>query len=66
MATHPSILAWRTPKTVYPWGHKESDTTEQLSLSLLGAGTLFFCPQHKLNDSRKAWHIVGAQEICVK
>ena len=28
-ATHPSILAWRIPWTVYsPWGHKESDTTE--------------------------------------
>ena len=27
-ATHSSILAWRSP-----WGHKESDTTEQHSLS---------------------------------
>ena len=26
-ATHCSILAW-----IIPWGHKESDTTEQLSL----------------------------------
>ena len=34
MATHSSILAWRIPWTVYPWGHKESDTTEQISLSL--------------------------------
>jgi len=25
--THSSILAWRSP-----WGHKESDKTEQLSL----------------------------------
>ena len=34
-ATHSSILAWRIPWTVYsPWGHKESDTTESLSLSL--------------------------------
>ena len=33
-ATHSSILAWKIPWTVYsPWGHKESDTTEQLSLS---------------------------------
>ena len=31
-ATHSSILAWRTPWTV--WGRKESDTTERLSLSL--------------------------------
>ena len=26
-ATHSSILAWRIPWTVCPWGHKESDTT---------------------------------------
>ena len=32
MATHSSILAWRIPWTVYPWGHKESNTTEQISL----------------------------------
>ena len=31
-ATHSSILAWRIPWTVYPWGHKESDMTEWLSL----------------------------------
>ena len=27
-ATYSSILAWRTPWTI-PWGHKESDPTEQ-------------------------------------
>ena len=33
-ATHSSILTWRIPGTAYsPWGCKESDTTEQLSLS---------------------------------
>ena len=32
-ATHSSILAWRIPWTS-PWGCKESDTTERLSLSL--------------------------------
>ena len=36
MATHFSILAWRIPWTETlvgygPWGHKEVDTTEQLS-----------------------------------
>ena len=36
MATHSSILVWRIPmeRTLVgysPWGHKESDTTEQLS-----------------------------------
>ena len=30
--THSSIMAWRIPWTIYsPWGHKESDMTEQLS-----------------------------------
>ena len=38
MATHPSILAWEIPWTVEPGGlrpcdHKESDTTERLTLS---------------------------------
>ena len=32
-ATHSSILAWRTLYS--PWGHKESDTTEPLSLHLI-------------------------------
>ena len=37
MATHSSILAWSIPWTeelagCNPWGHKESDTTEQLTL----------------------------------
>ena len=32
---HSSILAWRIPWTIYsPWGHKEPDRTERLSLSL--------------------------------
>ena len=30
-ATHSSILAWRIPWTVYPWGCRESDTTEACS-----------------------------------
>ena len=30
-ATHSSILAWRSPRS--PWGRKESDMTERLSLS---------------------------------
>jgi len=40
MATHSSILAWRIPWTekpagYSPWGCKELDMTEQLTLSLL-------------------------------
>ena len=34
-ATHSSILTWKIPWTVYPWGHKEWDTTEGLSLPLV-------------------------------
>ena len=40
IATHSSLLAWKIPWTeelcrLYsPWGCKESDTTEQLTLSL--------------------------------
>ena len=39
MATHSSILAWRipgqrSPVGCSPWGHKELDTTEWLTLSL--------------------------------
>ena len=41
MAMHSSILAWRIPWTkepggLHPWGRKESDKIEQLTLSLLG------------------------------
>ena len=32
MAIHSSILAWRIPWTDSPWGRKESDKTEWLSL----------------------------------
>ena len=40
MAAHSSILAWRIPWTeeaggYRPWGCKESDTTERLTLSFL-------------------------------
>ena len=39
MVTHSSILAWIIPRTELPggyspWNHKESDITEQLTLSL--------------------------------
>ena len=51
-ATHSSILAWKIPWTeepgrLSPWGRKESDMTEQLSLSLseLSEGTDSFGPE---------------------
>ena len=39
MTTHSSVLAWRIPCTeelvgYNPWGHKKSDTTEQLTHTL--------------------------------
>ena len=38
MATHCSVLGWRIPWTeepgYSPWGRKESDTTERLTLEL--------------------------------
>ena len=37
MVTHPSALAWKIPWTGAwraPWGHKELDTTKQLTLHL--------------------------------
>ena len=36
MATYSSILAWRQKSLVgySPWGHEESDTTEQLTHTL--------------------------------
>ena len=37
MATHSSILAWRFHGLYSPWGRKESDMTEQLSLSFFMA-----------------------------
>ena len=38
-ATHSSILAWRIPQTIYsPWGCKESDTAEWLSLHFTSNG----------------------------
>ena len=40
MATHSSILAWKIPWAeelmgYSPWGHKESDMTERLTLSFI-------------------------------
>ena len=42
-ATHSSILGWRILWTIYsPWGHKESHTTERLSLSLFIRSMIHF------------------------
>ena len=34
MATHSSVPVWRIPWAEEPWGRKESDMTERLTLSL--------------------------------
>ena len=33
LATHSSVLVWRIPWTAYPWGCKESNMTERLSVT---------------------------------
>ena len=45
MATHSSILAWKIPWREEPgrlqlWGHKQLDTTERLTHSVLFLGDL--------------------------
>ena len=43
-ATHSSILAWRIPWTIQFMGHKESDRTDQLSLSLFWCNKVYPLP----------------------
>ena len=33
-ATHSSILAWRIPWTIGPWGRRELDTTERATFTV--------------------------------
>ena len=59
MAAHSSALAWEIPWTeelggCSPWGHEESDTTEQLHFSLSCTGEGNGNPLHIL-----AWRIPG-------
>ena len=54
-ATHSSILAWRIPWTYSPWGHKESDMSERLSLSpefysYLSMKNLSLSPGHTISN----------------
>ena len=43
-ATHSSILAWRIRGLYRPWGHKELDMTEQLSVSLPTSNLVIISP----------------------
>ena len=66
MATRSSILAWRIPWTEEPgrlhspWGYKETDTTEHLTLSLFRAqicpvkagGIIKLLPPHEDGSSK--------------
>ena len=52
MATHSSILTWRISWTEEPWGHKELDTTEQLTLSLFTKGAYNFNVLQKSLNSK--------------
>ena len=59
-ATHSSILAWRIPWTISPWGCKESDTTEWVSLHFtslhLMRQVLFFL-ENKSNWLKVTWSV---------
>ena len=60
MVTHSNILAWRIPWTekslvgYNPWGHKESDTTERLSLIHSIKGKIFHTQIRRHNTVRMA------------
>ena len=60
MATHSSILAWRIPWTEEPggpWGHKESDTTEQL-------GDISVCVSALLSQCDHPCLLPLCQQVC--
>ena len=56
MAPHSSTLAWKTPWMGYsPWGHEESDMTEQLHFHALEK-------EMATHSSVLAWRIPGMEE----
>ena len=57
-ATHSRILAWRIPWTS-PWGHNDSDMTEQLSRSLLQVVLVVKSPPANTGDERDQDSIPG-------
>ena len=63
MATHSSILTWRIPWTEEPWGRKESDTTEQLTLSLFIKGAYNFNVLQKSLNSKAIFFF--DTDVCV-
>ena len=65
-ATQSSILAWRIPWTIYsPWGGKESDMAERLSLSLWASQVALMVknPPASAGDIRDAGSIPGSGRL---
>ena len=59
-STHSSILAWRIPWTIHsPWGPKESDMAERLSLShflsLYGLSMIHSCSNYDFTQNWRQW-----------
>ena len=77
VAAHSSIFAWRIPWTeglsgYSPWGHKESDTTEWLSILYsyswtiypswpLGAWVVLLFERGYQSKSVQVWHLPNSQ-----
>ena len=63
MSTHSSTLAWRIPWT-FPWGHKESDTTEQL-YSLIVSLTIISSINYIFKNKTKQDSFLFACVLCL-
>ena len=69
-ATHFSILLGEFLGLYSPWGHKESDTTERLSLFFQGASVFWFhgcshCPHWFWSPEKKSCHCFHCFPICL-
>ena len=59
-ATHSSTLAWKIPRmkeprSLSPWGHKESDTTERLHYKGLPGGASGKEPASQCRRGKDTW-----------
>ena len=66
-AAHSNFLAWKVlwladPVGYSPWGHRESDTIEQLTLSLFKDASLFYQSPPLLNLSCQPFAIPFTQD----
>ena len=76
MSAHSNVLAWRFPlaeepcRGYSPWGYKESDRTEWLTLSL--SNKLYVnsfienisSPSTEIEGTKEAWMIICVKAIC--